>query len=195
MAILLILLAVIGIGYLGIKMIANTSDDDDDELYVEDNGIYSDNGITFVPTLKQWEGESNQAFRERLVKTFSDYYGYEDKGSYSGSHYNLEFYAAGLAHHASAPFVTFGIAIRDKNNAYSSRAVALVDYKGKLLGFIPEKALNRWYEDTEGETKPIIIFCYREGGILLGNVYTYEPNAADYDRMATQYSKLLKMHS
>lgn len=153
-----------------------------------------DNGVCFIRSITPNYGETQEAFEERLLKKFS-IFEFEDLGAYSDSDYDEEYYIAGVKYHVSDPCVTFGIATRDKHNKYSSRAVAIVSYEGRLIGYISEKSLNRWYEDTEGKDMPVIIFCYREGGQMLGSIYVYQHNAANYPRMIRQFQKCLKQHS
>lgn len=153
-----------------------------------------DNGVCFIRSITPSYGETQEAFEERLLKQFS-IFEFEDLGAYSDSDYDDEYYIAGVKYHVSDPCVTFGIATRDKYNKYSSRAVAIVTYEGRLIGYIPEKSLNRWYEDTEGKDMPVIIFCYRQEGQMLGSIYVYQHNAANYPRMVNKYLKCLKMHS
>lgn len=169
------------------------SNDNDEENSTNDNYIIN-NGVCFIPTINKNDGESQEDFETRLLELMKSY-GFDDKGPYNGNDYNSEYYIAGLAHHASDPFVSFGVATRDRHNRYSSRAVAIVTHQKKLVGYVPEKALDRWYEDTEGEDTPVIIFCYRSNGSLIGSIYTYNQNAADYKRMVNKYLKCLKMHS
>lgn len=159
-----------------------------------DEKPYIDNGPCYIHTEKPTGGETIEEFSARLMKGFNSF-GFEHLGEYNTDDYNSEYYIAGLTNYTTDTFITFGIAGRDLGNKYSSRAIALINYQAKLIGFIPEKILDKWYQETEGEPIPVIMWCYREGGRLYGRVYTYEANADDYPRMLKQYLKLLKMHS
>lgn len=172
--------------YLLIRTITSKEDDDSVE-YVEE-------GPRFIPTIKPNYGESEEDFEARLLEAFK-VLGYEDLGVELDSYYDSHYYIAGASFHVTQPCVTFGVASRELNNAYSSRAVAIHTYQGKKVGYIPEKILNSWYKDTDGKDTPVVIFCYREGGHLFGEVFTFRANSQNYPRMVRQYLNCLKQHS
>ena len=200
MEVFLIFILVLMVGGIGFKILtANNSDEEEYEytssLVPEGQMRIKDVGAQAVSTFKPSYGETTEAFEARLLNAFAETYKFEDEEAFNEDNYNEEWFMAGVSHHASTPFVTFGYATRDRNNKYSSRAVAVIDYKNRLLGYIPEKSLEHWYDVTEGEDTPVIAFAYIQGGKLFGSIYTYDETKSDYQRMLKQYMKLLKMHN
>lgn len=156
---------------------------------------YEPTGATFIQTLAPSYGESEEAFRTRLIEQIKSDYKLKEGDVYGfGRRFNSKYYIAGVKNYVSEPLVSYGIATRDKNNQYSSRAVALFTRDSKLVGYIPEAVLDSWYNETKGETIPIVIQVYREQGEILGRVYTYADNSTDYERMADQYMYLLAQY-
>lgn len=155
---------------------------------------YEPTGATFIQTLAPSYGESEEAFRTRLEQLINETFQMPEGAPSHPSVHNRDYYIAGLQMRCNDPFVTFGFAERERGNRYSSRAVAIYDYKGRQLGYIPEVLLNDYYDDTEGEKVPLIAVAWRSEGELRGKAYTYKFTSGDTHRMVETYMYFLKRH-
>lgn len=95
------------------------------------------------------------------------------------------FFIAGLAHHCSRNDVGFftGVVFNEKDNAYSSRAMAVGNNQTKkIMGYVPESILDnyrRWCK-----AKHVCIgYVFFDGEHLRGRVRAYHPDVDKDDMM------------
>lgn len=115
--------------------------------------------------------------------------GYEE-GTYELD-YNNKYQIAGCYHYVESPFVAVGYAEKDPTNEYNSNAMVVKTQEGIKVGYVAEKDLKKFYEETGGAKTPLILEAHYYNGRLYGWLYTYTDNTEEYPYMASQYHKLL----
>ena len=115
------------------------------------------------------------------------------KAVYAGkySNHNGKYYIAGINRYVDNSFVTFGYARREPSNPFNPKAIAIYTDKNQKIGYISEKELNKYYEETGGNDRALVIIGYYGDFRLCGDVYTFSWNEAEYTYMVKQYLNLL----
>lgn len=115
---------------------------------------------------------------------------YED-GTYDLD-YNNRYQIAGCRFYVASPFVSVGFAENETTNNYNPKAIVIKTLEGIKVGYIAEKDLNEFYQETDGKRTPLIIEAHYYKNKLYGWAYTYTDNVEEYSYMTNQYHKLLK---
>lgn len=105
---------------------------------------------------------------------------------YSKDEYQDRFYStyiAGTSHHCTIiecnAFV--GFAVPEPNNKYDKNAVAILNNKGKLLGYIAKKELKDFREWSNCKTVPCVGYISKEDdGSFHSNLKCIKPYSMDF---------------
>lgn len=90
-------------------------------------------------------------------------------------------YIAGVHHHVNESFIGShtGIIANQKDNKYDSRAMGIY-LSGRLMGYIPARELDDFWEWSDGKPVPCAAYIYKEDGELRGRVKAFLPCNADF---------------
>lgn len=175
------------------------SDGDSVRLTVYKDKVLEDVVTSFLSNVGEWI--NTVAFRNKIVKrvermnlpegefTFNKAasgYGYD-------YYYNGRYQIAGIARYVTAPFVAFGYARLELDNQFNNKAVAIYTDNGEKIGYISEKELSKFYDETGGvDNIPLVIEAHYYNGKLYGWLYTFSRNKEEYHYLVNQFLKLIE---
>ena len=86
-------------------------------------------------------------------------------------------YIAGLPYHDTKSDVGgfTGWIANEPNNKYDKNAMAIYNFQGHLLGYIPSTELKEYRRWCSGQTQPCMGYIYIEEGEIRGRVKTLRP--------------------
>lgn len=101
-------------------------------------------------------------------------------------------YIAGLKHHCTDGDIGIftGAVYNETSNPKDRKAMAVVNAQKKLLGYIPAKRLEEYWDWCGGETRSCAGYIFWNGNMLLGRVRIY-PNADDMSKTQEDASQYL----
>lgn len=129
---------------------------------------------------------STDEFHNNKIEREKEY----EEGTYELD-YNGKYQIAGCYHYINAPFVSIGYAENEPTNTYNPKAMVIKTLGGIKVGYVAEKELQKFYQETGGTKTPLIIEAHYYNDKLYGWMYTYTDNVEEYHYMANQYHKLL----
>lgn len=175
------------------------SDGESVRVTVYKDKVLEGNVTSFLSNVGEWI--NTVAFRNEVVKrvekmnlpegefTFNKAasgYGYD-------YYYNGRYQIAGIARYVTAPFVAFGYARLEPDNKFNSKAVAIYTDSDEKIGYISEKELSKFYDETGGvDNIPLVIEAHYYNGKLYGWLYTFSRNKEEYHYLVNQYLKLIE---
>lgn len=175
------------------------SDGESVRLTVYKEKVLEGNVISFLSNIGEWI--NTVAFRNSIVKRVEKMnlpegefisakapskYGYE-------LYYNGRYQIAGIARYVAAPFIAFGYAILEPDNQFNPKAVAIYTDSNEKVGYISEKELSQFYNETGGvDNIPLVIGAHYCNGKLYGWLYTFTRNKEEYHYLVNQFLKLVE---
>lgn len=144
------------------------------------------NSVVFRKTIEERLENMNLPEGEFIYKKVASEYGYD----YS---YNGKYMIAGVSRYVTAPFVAFGYTKLEPDNKFNSKAVAIYTDTDEKIGYVSEKELFKFYEETGGvDNVPLVIEAHYYNGKLYGWLYTFSRNKNEYNYLVGQFLKLLE---
>ena len=159
------------------------SDGESVRVTVYKDKVLEYNVTSFLSNVGEWI--NTVAFRNEVAKRVKKFnlpegeftlnkaasgYGYD-------YYYNGRYQIAGIARYVTAPFVAFGYARLEPDNNYNSKAVAIYTDTEEKIGYISEKELSKFYDETGGvDNIPLVIEAHYYNGKLYGWLYTFSRN-------------------
>ena len=175
------------------------SDGESVRVTVYKDKVLEDNVTSFLSNVGEWI--NTVAFRNEVAKRVEKFnlpegeftlnkaasgYGYD-------YYYNGRYQIAGIARYVTAPFVAFGYARLEPDNSYNSKAVAIYTDTDEKIGYISEKELSKFYDETGGvDNIPLVIEAHYYNGKLYGWLYTFSRNKEEYHYLVNQFLKLIE---
>ena len=175
------------------------SDGESVRVTVYKDKVLEDNVISFLSNVGEWI--NTVAFRNELVKRVEKMNLPEGEFTFNkaASGYGYDYYysgryqIAGVARYVTAPFVAFGYARLEPDNKFNSKAVAIYTDTNEKIGYISEKELAKFYEETGGiDNIPLVIEAHYYNGKLYGWLYTFSKNKEEYPYLVNQFIKLIE---
>jgi hypothetical protein len=109
-------------------------------------------------------------------------------------YYIGKYMLAGVDKYVTGAFVSYGLAKQEPDNSYNDKAVVIYTDGGIKVGYIYNKELAAYYNETKGINDiPVVVEAHIYNGKLYGNVYTFTKNAGEYHYMRNQFIKLLNL--
>lgn len=110
----------------------------------------------------------------------------------------FDLYIAGIKHHCSDRDIGLftGAVYNETSNPADKKAMAVINAQKKLLGYIPAKRLDEYWEWCGGETRYCVGYIFWNGNMLLGRVRVY-PAADDLEKAradAAEYAAQVVNH-
>ena len=91
-----------------------------------------------------------------------------------------DLYISGVKHHCTDKDIGIftGAVYNEKSNPKDKKAMAIINAQKKILGYIPAKRLDEYWDWSGGETLYCAGYIFWNGNMLLGRVRIY-PNSED----------------
>lgn len=178
------------------------SDGESTYLYVFKKSVSKD--LTEQRLRNFYEDDSAEKFYQLLMKEVKrldliEYLGNDEEDSEDDDEedwrppYVDRYYIAGISRYTSYPFVAFGWAKKEPDNPYNPKAVILKTIDGTKVGYIPDKALNTYYDRNGGFPVPVVLAgYYGSSDKILGYVYTFTNSEKEYPALVEQYAYAYK---
>ena len=103
-----------------------------------------------------------------------------------------DLYIAGLKHHCTDSDIGIftGAVYNETSNPNDRKAMAVVNAQKKLLGYIPSKRLEEYWDWSGGEARSCVGYIFWNGNMLLGRVRIY-PQSEDMSKAQEDASQYL----